>query len=63
MAISYDCRRFDIATISGILTDFQIVLEYIMANPFVKIKDLSFSTARQQQVSKCLEKEAVLFDW
>jgi Condensation domain len=63
VAISYDCRRFDIATISGILTDFQIVLECIMANPFVKIKDLSFSTARQQEISRYLEKEAGLFDW
>ncbi|TFI50724.1 non-ribosomal peptide synthetase [Mastigocladus laminosus UU774] len=62
MAISYDCRRFDIATISGILADFQIVLECIMANPLIKIKDLSFSTARQQQISKSLEKEAILFD-
>ncbi|MBW4431905.1 MAG: non-ribosomal peptide synthetase [Pelatocladus maniniholoensis HA4357-MV3] len=62
VAISYDSRRFDIATISGILADFQVALEYIMANPFVKIKELSFSTARQQEISKYLEKEAVLFD-
>ncbi|NJM73368.1 MAG: non-ribosomal peptide synthetase [Scytonema sp. RU_4_4] len=62
VAISYDCRRFDIATISGIITDFKVVLECIIANPFVKIKDLSFSTARQQEISKYLEKEAVLFD-
>lgn len=63
VAISYDCRIFDIATISGILTDFQIVLECIIVNPSVKIKDLSFSTARQQEISKSLEKEAGLFDW
>ncbi|MBW4666576.1 MAG: non-ribosomal peptide synthetase [Cyanomargarita calcarea GSE-NOS-MK-12-04C] len=60
VAISYDCRRFDIATISGILTDFKVVLESIFSNPFVKIKDLSFSTVRQQQISKSLDKEAVL---
>jgi hypothetical protein len=63
VAISYDCRRFDIATITGILADFQIVLQYIMTNPFVKIKDLSFSTSKQQQISTILEKEAALIDW
>ena len=63
VAISYDCRRFDIATISRILADFKVVLECITTNPFVKIKDLSFSTARQQEISKALEKEAGLFDW
>ncbi len=60
VAISYDCRRFDLATISGILVDFQIVLECILSNPFVKIKDLSFLTARQQEISKYLEKEVAL---
>jgi hypothetical protein len=63
VAISYDCRRFDLATISGILADFKVILECIMANPYVKIKDLSFSTARQQEISKSLEKEALLFDY
>jgi hypothetical protein len=63
VAISYDCRRFDIATITGILTDFQILLQYIMTNPVIKIKDLSFSTSKQQQISIALEKEATLLDW
>ncbi len=63
VAISYDCRRFDIATIYRILADFQIALECIMANPALKIKDLSFSTPRQQEISNSLEKEAVLFDY
>lgn len=60
IAISYDCRRFDIATISGILADFKVVLESILFNPFAQIKDLSFSTARQKQISKSLDKEVVL---
>ena len=62
VAISYDCRRFDIATISGILADFKVALECIMTNPLVKIKDLSFLTPRQEEISKALEKEAALFD-
>ena len=62
VAISYDCRRFDIATISGILADFKVALECIMTNPLVKIKDLSFSTPKQEKISKALEKEAALFD-
>jgi Condensation domain len=63
VAISYDCRRFDIATITGILNDIQIMLQYIMTNPFVKIKHLSFSTQKQQKISTYLEKEVTLFDW
>ncbi|NWF62291.1 MAG: non-ribosomal peptide synthetase [Fischerella sp.] len=63
VAISYDCRRFDLATITGIITEFKILLQYIMTNPFVKIKDLSFLTPKQQQISTALEKEAALFDW
>lgn len=63
VAISYDCRRFDIATITGILADFQKILQYVMTNPLVKIKDLSFLTPKQQQISKILKKETALLDW
>jgi hypothetical protein len=62
VAISYDSRRFDIATITGIIRDFQILLQKIMNNPYVQIKDLSFSTPQQQEISTTLEKEAS-FDW
>ncbi|MGJ5676045.1 MAG: condensation domain-containing protein [Nostochopsis sp.] len=62
VAISYDSRRFDIATITGIIKDFQILLQEIMANPNVQIKNLSFLTPEQQQITTVLEKEAS-FDW
>jgi Condensation domain len=62
VAISYDSRRFDIATITGIIKDFQILLQEIMANPDVQIKNLSFLTPQQQQITTALEKEAS-FDW
>lgn len=62
VAISYDCSRFDITTITGILSDFQILLQAIIANPNIQIKNLSFSTPHQQQISTTLEKEAS-FNW
>ncbi|MBW4506979.1 MAG: non-ribosomal peptide synthetase [Scytonematopsis contorta HA4267-MV1] len=62
VAASYDARRFDIATITGILRDFQILLKDIMTNPYIKIQDLPFLRQQQQQISKYLEKEA-LFDF
>lgn len=58
VAISYDSRRFDIATITGIIRDFQILLQEIMINPSVQIQDLLFLTPQQQQISIALEKEA-----
>jgi Condensation domain len=62
VAISYDSRRFDMAIITEILRDCQILLKDIMANPYAKIKDLLFLTPQQQQISTTLEKEAS-FDW
>ncbi|MEH1968901.1 condensation domain-containing protein [Nostoc sp.] len=61
VAISYDSRRFDITTITGIIRDFQILLQQIITNPYVQIKDLSFLVPQQQQITTVLEKEA-LFD-
>ncbi|MFB2772374.1 condensation domain-containing protein [Pelatocladus sp. BLCC-F211] len=62
VAVSYDSSRFDIATIIGILTDFQILLQAIITNSHLPINDLSFSTLQQQQISSSLEKEAS-FNW
>ena len=62
IAISYDSRKFDPNTITGILDDIQILLQQLIANPKVKIKDLSFLTSEQQQNHSIL-KEQTVFDW
>ncbi len=62
IAISYDSRRFDIATIAGILKDIEMLLQGLITNPNIKIKDLSFLTPELQQIASRLEKEAS-FDW
>jgi hypothetical protein len=62
IAISYDSRRFDTNTIAGILKDIQIILQQLIIDPNVHIKDLSFLTPEQQQKASILEKQA-LFDW
>ncbi|MCC5616016.1 condensation domain-containing protein [Nostoc sp. CHAB 5836] len=61
VAISYDSRRFDIATITGIIRDFQTLLQQIMTNPYIPIKDLSFLIPQQQKITTALQEEA-LFD-
>ncbi|MEH1848658.1 MAG: condensation domain-containing protein [Nostoc sp.] len=62
IAISYDSNSFDIATITGILKDFEIVLQSMVNNPTVQLKDLSLLTHEQQQITSILEQEA-LFKW
>ncbi|MDZ8184109.1 MAG: condensation domain-containing protein [Nostoc sp. ChiSLP02] len=62
VAVSYDASRFDIGTITGIIRDFQILLQKIINNPNIPIKELSFSTSQQQQILTALEQEAS-FDW
>jgi hypothetical protein len=62
IALSYDSRKFDIDTISGILQDVQILLQQLITNPEVKIKDLSFWTLEQQEKASIL-KGKVVFDW
>ncbi|MBW4666573.1 MAG: non-ribosomal peptide synthetase [Cyanomargarita calcarea GSE-NOS-MK-12-04C] len=59
IAISYDSRRFDIDTIAGILEDIENLLQELMTNSFIKIKDLSFLTSEEQQAASSLDKEAV----
>ncbi|GJD16868.1 nonribosomal protein synthetase condensation domain [Rivularia sp. IAM M-261] len=62
IAISYDSRRFDTDTIIGIIEDIEMLLQRLITNSNVKIKDLPFLTLEQQQVTSMLEKEA-LFNW
>jgi hypothetical protein len=62
IGISYDCQRFDTHTITGILKHFEIVLQGILANPNVRLKDLSLLTPFEQHIALMLEKE-VTFDF
>jgi hypothetical protein len=63
IAISYDCRRFDAATIAGILQHFEILLQGIVTNPEVRLKDLLLLTERQY-ITLMLEKEVTFnFDF
>lgn len=62
IGINYDCRRFDAATITGILQHFEILLQSIVTNPEVRLKDLTLLTEREQHTALMLEKE-VYFDF
>lgn len=62
IGINYDCRRFDAATITGILRHFEILLQAIVTNPEVRLKDLPLLTEREQLVTSMLEEE-VAFDF
>ncbi len=64
IGINYDFRRFDVATINGILADFELLLEHFVSDPHVLLKDLSFLTKREQQMTLMLEKEVTFnFDF
>ena len=58
IAFSYDSRRFETDTITGILQDIELFFQQMITNPNLKIKDLTFSTPRQQLITSTLEKEA-----
>ncbi|MBW4660751.1 MAG: non-ribosomal peptide synthetase [Drouetiella hepatica Uher 2000/2452] len=60
--ISYDCRRFDSTTITGILEHFEMMLQSMAATPDVKLKDLSLLTPAEKQLTQWLEQE-VTFDF
>jgi hypothetical protein len=62
IGISYDYRRFDLATIISILEHFEILLQGIATNPNVLIKELSLLTPAEQYITSMLEKE-VNFDF
>jgi hypothetical protein len=62
IAISYDFNSFDVATITGILHDFEILIQNIINNPELRLKDLQFQTQKQQRMRSMLEAEA-FFDF
>jgi non-ribosomal peptide synthetase component F len=58
IGINYDFHRFDTATIAGILSHFEILLQNMATNPEVLLKDLSLLTERERQIALILEKQA-----
>ncbi|MBW4677258.1 MAG: non-ribosomal peptide synthetase [Desmonostoc geniculatum HA4340-LM1] len=62
IAISYDSRRFETATITGILQDIKMLLQGLITNPNFQIKNLPLLTPEQQKIVAALEKQAI-FDW
>lgn len=56
IGINYDGQRFNTSTITGILKDFEILLQEMADNPKVKLKHLSLLTPQQQQITSMLEK-------
>ncbi|GAX38389.1 condensation domain-containing protein [Nodularia sp. NIES-3585] len=62
LGINYDFRRFDNHTIKGILEHFKLLLENMVTNPEVRIRDLSFLTVEEQEITLILEKAAT-FDF
>ncbi|MBD2494905.1 type I polyketide synthase [Nostoc sp. FACHB-280] len=62
LAISYDSRRFETTTITGILQDIKMLLQGLITNPHFQIKNLPLETPEQQQNSTILEQE-ISFDW
>ncbi|MFQ4145491.1 condensation domain-containing protein [Chlorogloeopsis sp. ULAP02] len=58
IAISYDFRRFEIATITEILKDFEILLQNIATNPDIRLQNLQFFRQREQRIALMLQKEA-----
>jgi amino acid adenylation domain-containing protein len=49
LKLSYDCRRFDAATISRMLRHLQTLLEGIVANPGQRLKNLPLLTQPERQ--------------
>ncbi|HAX85127.1 MAG TPA: non-ribosomal peptide synthetase [Cyanobacteria bacterium UBA11370] len=60
--IAYYSHRFDKETIIGILEHLEVLLQNIVANPEVRLKDLSLFNAIHSNISSDLEKE-VCFDF
>lgn len=62
VGINYEFTRVDIATIKGILMHLEILLQSMVTNPEVRLKELSLVTEREQCITLMLEKE-VIFDF
>jgi hypothetical protein len=60
--IAYDCCRFEESAIATILTHFEILLQGMLTNPNLQLKDLQLLTASQQRITSMLENE-VTFDF
>ncbi len=61
IGISYDSVSFEIATITGILKDFEILLQSIINNPEVRLQDLQLQTQKQHKKSARLEAEVIFY--
>lgn len=57
IGISFDFRRFDATTITGILRHFKILLQRIATNPEVRLKDLSLLSEQEKYIISMLEKQ------
>ncbi len=62
IAFSYDSRKFDVSTITAILKDIEMLLHQFIADPSIRIKDLSFSTHKQRLITSILEKEVSVIE-
>jgi hypothetical protein len=62
LEIAYHCHLFDASTIIGILQHLDILLQNIVTNPQVRLKDLSLLTPAEKKFSQMLEEE-VTFDF
>jgi hypothetical protein len=62
IAISYDFRRFDIATIRGILQDFALLLNRMIDKPQIRLQEISLLTQQQQSLISSLGRE-MTFDF
>jgi non-ribosomal peptide synthetase component F len=60
--IAYDCCRFEESAIATILTHCEILLQGMLTNPNLQLKDLQLLTASQQRITSMLENE-VTFDF
>ncbi|MEM7592464.1 MAG: condensation domain-containing protein [Cyanobacteria bacterium P01_A01_bin.83] len=62
LEIAHHCHLFDATTVTGMLQHLEKLLQDIVTNPEVRLKDLSLLTPAQQQHSLMLEKE-MTFDF
>ncbi len=57
IAISYDFRRFDVATIKAILQDFNLLLNSMIDQPQIRLQEISLLTKQQDYLISLLDKE------
>ncbi|MEM8546233.1 MAG: condensation domain-containing protein, partial [Cyanobacteria bacterium P01_H01_bin.119] len=62
LGINYDCRRFEAATISGILHHFELLLQAMATHPNAQLQDLQLLSAAQRQLARTLSTE-MAFDF